>query len=1041
MVGIVKLIAGCALGATLVAGLGEKRVIVFPSNIDSTTTSSSDQQVFSSTSNSDKQHDHFLISSRSSDYSAPLLLSSKDDIAIHIAAQSFAHDVYRVTGVRPHIYNDSLPHHVERAIVVGTPQNGLIKHIRDNEYSDELIGKWESYDIRVTDEPLHNVDQGLIVVGSDRRGAIYALYTLTEQMGVSPFHFWSDVPVRPQEAIAYLSSEVLSHGEPTVKYRGLFINDEHPALWSWAAQRYKVRWGEPAFLPDMYEMWFDMMLRLRSNYFWPAMYASMFDIDGLNVTNGFPKEPIAGPNQVLANNMGIVMGTSHHEPMARNKPEWDREGKGAWDWTNKDFMVDWWTYGAERAKDKETLFTLGMRGDGDMPLTGASNELVENITSTQQDILAKTHGKDINDIPQMWCMYKEVAEYYLKGLKVPDNVITLFADDNWGNIMTVQPPGKDHKAGSGIYYHVDYVGMPRAYKWINTINLVKTWEQMTIAAAFNTTSIWILNIGSLKPLELPAEHFLHLAWDLDAWPINSVERYLELWAEREFGGETSKDVADIMMKYSMYASRRKAELVNSTTWSLNNYEEAERVLDEWQSITDRAAKIYEGLPEDTKPAFYQQVYMLCLMQTNLNKLYVSAERSNLYAQQGRNSANLYAKQAIDAFFHDAELTDTFHQMLDGKWDHMLDQAHIGWNSWLEPIKDIMPPVSFNNPSVPAREGIPIPELGYGVITNIRVTYENSKGSWPGNTAFNCPQGEHCHTPELLPMDPFGAKSRWIDVGSAGPKSTSWKVTSEDWLIVEPRHGKTKKDGSLDTRIRVSVDWNKAPEDGYATFHLTASDASEVTILVPINKRPAPPKEFKGHVQGDGYIAIEAGHISSNSSKDEYAFHEMIGYGRTRSGLEMFPRTTQNFTIGEGPKLTYVIWTFEDSNEEDVEINVQIGPALNFLGANNTLAFGLQVDDQAPKIINPIPTEPLGFARDRVENKPVAIGAVPKDWIEIVKNEIRDVKTMVKLGEAGKHTITIWGMTTGLAFERILVDFGGIKERGYSYLGPPESVIV
>ncbi|WWD16299.1 hypothetical protein CI109_100725 [Kwoniella shandongensis] len=1007
-----RVLSSLALVSVLFAkathALGEKRVITFPQEHSQVDTA---QTVFSSSSS----NDHFLIASKHDHYAAPLLLSSSDDVAIHIAAQTFAHDVFRVTGVKPHIYNDSLPHAVERAIVVGTAGSHMVRHLREGDYADELVGKWESFDVRVIDKPLHGVESGLVVIGSDRRGAIYALYSLTEQFGVSPFHFWADVPVRPQSNIAYISSEILSHGEPTVKYRGLFINDEHPALWSWAAQKWKVRWGEPAFLPDMYEMWFDMMLRLKANYFWPAMYASMFDVDGLNVTHGFPKEPIPGPNQVLANDMGIVMGTSHHEPMARNKPEWDREGKGPWDWTNDDYLTEWWTYGAERAVGKETLFTLGMRGDGDMPLTGASNELVQNITAVQQDILKKTHQKELNDIPQMWCMYKEVAEYYTHG--VPEDVITLFADDNWGNVMTVQPPGKDHKAGSGIYYHVDYVA----------------WEQMTIAAAFNTTSIWILNVGSLKPLELPTEHFMSLAWDINAWPINSVEHFLRLWAEREFGSGVKEEVADIMFKYSMYASRRKAELVNSTTFS------AERVLGEWQDITDRAEKVYHSLDKETKPAFYEQVYLLCLLQTNLNKMYISgelhyslnnadetAQRSNLYAEQGRNAANLFAKQATDAFFHDSDLTESFHGMLDRKWDHMLDQA------------DIMPHVSFVNPSTPAREGIPIPELGYGVISNIRVTFENSKGSWPGNTASNCPQGEHCPDPELLPLDPFGAKTRWIHVGSAGPRTTTWKVTSDDWVIVEPKYGKVKKDGSEDSRIRVSIDWEKAPESGKGTFHLDASDGSEVTILVPVNKYAFPPSKFKGHVQGDGYIAIEAAHHSTNTTKEEYAFHNLKGYGRTLSGLEMFPRSTQNFTAGEGPSLTYDFWT-HDAGE--VEINVQIGPALNFLGTNKTLAFGFQIDDQPVRTINPIPVEPLGFARDKPENKPVAIGAVPKDWIGIVKNEIRDVRLEAKLEHEGAHKITLYGMTTGIVFERILVDSGGISGRGYSYLGPPESVRV
>ncbi|ORY30028.1 hypothetical protein BCR39DRAFT_598553 [Naematelia encephala] len=1062
-----RLLLLVSLAASQVTALGEKRVLVFPDSSLDRQIATEDQTVFSALSSlsSHKRNtddlsrstdtddlsssidtdDLFYLSSKSSDKATPLLLDSQDDIAIHLAAQTFAHDVYRVTGLQPDLYNDTLPSGIHNAVVVGSAGSKLIGGIHENEYVGqlELKGKWESYDVRVVERPLHGLNRGLVIVGSDRRGTIYALYTLSEQMGVSPFHYWADVPVRPKPSIAFTASQHLSHGEPSVKYRGLFINDEHPALWGWAEHKWKVKPGDPAFLPDMYRPWFEMMLRLKANYFWPAMYASMFDVDGMDTSNGFPMPAAPGPNQVLANEMGIVMGSSHHEPMARNKPEWDRGKQGPWDWTNSKFLTKWWTYGAERAKGMETLFTLGMRGDGDMPLTGASNKLVENITATQQNILKEVYETDdLSTVPQMWCMYKEVAEYYVNGsqLEVPEDVITLFADDNWGNIMTVQPPEKQHKAGSGIYYHVDYVGMPRAYKWINTINLAKTWEQMTIAHTFNTTSIWILNIGSLKPLELPAEHFLSLAWDIEAWPINSVETYLSQWAEREFGEEVKDEVAEIMMKYSMYASRRKAELVNSTTFSLVNYEEAERVLGAWQDLTERASKVHASLPDDTKPAFYEMVYGLCLMQTNLNKLYIAAERSNLYAEQARNAANLYAKEAVDAFFYDANLTETFHALLDRKWDHMLDQAHIGWNSHLEPMKDIMPPVSYVNPMIPARQGIPIPELSYGVTTSLRVTFENSRGSWPGNTVYNCPGGEHCTIPSLLRMDPYGSSSRWIDVGASGPRDTTFKVDSDDWIIVEPKSGKIARDGTTDMRLSVSIDWSHAPENtttGY--IHFTGSDRSNVTIAVPTVKFDEPPSDFHGTVEGDGYVVIEAAHFARNTSKHEYAFQEIKGYGRTLSGLEMFPRTTQNFTKGQGPSLEYDFYTYTTSDE--AEIDIQIGPTLNFLGINKTLSFAIQIDGHDIEIINPIPTEPLGFAKERPDQTPVAIGAVPKDWIEIVKNEIRDVRIPISLDKNGKHTIKIFGMTTGIIIERVIVDLGGIKSRGYSYLGPPESVRV
>ncbi|WWD20430.1 hypothetical protein CI109_104906 [Kwoniella shandongensis] len=1080
-----------------VSALGEERVITFPTESDldhpafawlgQTAVASqhigqvNDQIIFDTTTTTtttdekkETEHDLFILASSSHGHATPLLLDSRDDQAIHVAAQTFARDVYKVTGQRPKLYNDTLPKGVERALVVGSVTSRLIKGVREQSPQqtarEGLEGKWESYDVRWEEEPVKGLKEGLVVTGSDRRGTIYALYTLSEQTGVSPFHFWTDTPIRPHSAVAYSRTKSLTHGEPTVKYRGLFINDEHPAMWGWAQQRWGRKPWEPALQVEMYEEWFEMMLRLKSNYHWPAMWASMFDVDGLDVSSGLPKSPTPGPNQVLANRMGIVMGTSHHEPMSRNKPEWDAYGSGAWDWTNNSTLTKFWEYGAERAKGMETLFTMGMRGDGDSPLTGASNELVQNITHAQQEILKDVYDTDdLSKIGQVWCMYKEVGGYYVNGLEVPEDVTVLFADDNWGNINSVLPPERQgHKAGAGIYYHVDYVGAPRDYKWINTINLAKTWEQMNVARAFNTTQIWILNVGSLKPLEMPSEWFLNLAYDSDAWSRNSVGRFLREWAGREFGEEWKDEVGDIMARYSVYASRRKAEIVDSNTFSLINYGEAERVLAEWDDLTHRAGKVYDQLPKDTKPAFFQSVYMLCAAQANLNRLHMAVGRSNLYAFQARTAANVFAQQAIEAFYQDANLTETFHSLLNRKWDHMWDQTHINYFATLEPIRDSLPPVRFVNPYQPSRPGIPIKEHAVaGHVAYIRLTVENLYGAWPGDTGFNCELGYKCPDPTVFPLDPYGAQTRWVDVGAGGPRNTSFKIKSDEkWLKVSQDRGKVKWDGSEDVRIYISVDWDKVDtsssakvikgEDGVSKTegHLLfqADDHTNVTVTVPIIIPPSPPGDFHGHVQGDGYVVMEARHFSRNTSVEGYAYEEIEWYGRTISGLEMFPVSTKNFTLGQGPKLEYDFWSHdtsdslvnlndEDEGEATVEVIVQIGPSNNFI-LGKQLTLGVQLDSLPPTEVHPIPLGDLGDDQRKGE-----VGAVPKDWFDVVMNEIRNVTLSIPVKdedtwkEAGKHTVSIWGMSAGIVIERIWVDLGGIKERGYSYLGPPESIRV
>ena len=355
------------------------------------------------------------------------------------------------------------------------------------------------------------------------------------------------------------------------------------------------------------------------------------------------------------------------------------------------------------------------------------------------------------------------------------------------------------------------------------------------------------------------------------------------------------------------------------------------------------------------------------------------------------------------------------------------------------MKDTLPPISYINPNLPAREGIPIRVKAYGHNAYIRVTVENSFGAWPGDSIFNCPSGRQCPDPTLLTMDPYGAKTRWVDIGSSGPKDVDYVARPNvDWLSVTNAEGKIMRDASSDERLRISVDWNKAPSSGSGQVRISGSDGSNTTITIPVTQPAAPPSSFHGFVEGDGYVVIEAAHFARNASAEGYAFETIDGYGRSLSGLEMFPMTTQNFTLGTGPSLGYDFWSH---NAGDVQVTVQIGPTLNYLGADRALSFGVQMDDSRPTEIQPIPLEPLGFYTEHPGSPPLAIGAVPKDWINIVSSEIRNVTLSMNLADAGAHTLKIWGMSTGIIVERIWVDMGGIAQRGYSYLGPPESVQV
>ena len=488
------------------------------------------------------------------------------------------------------------------------------------------------------------------------------MFSMSEQMGVSPWYWWDDVPTPRQDTIAFDSSKVCSHGEPSIKYRGLFINDELPALWNWARDFFEIPLPQCPFQAGMYERVFELLLRLRANYVWPAMWAGMYYVDGLNPqANGLPHPAKPGPNPVLANRMGIISGTSHHEPMARNKAEWDLEGSGPWDWTNNETLVDWWTYGAERVKGLETMYTLGMRGDGDSPLIGASPELVEGIVGAQRDILKKVNGlDDLSGIPQTWVMYKEVQGFYQNGLDVPDDVTIMLSDDNWGNIMATPRQGIKHPAGAGLYYHAEYVGVPRAYKWINTISLSKMWEQLDIARSFDIDQIWILNVGDLKLTEIPLDYFLSIAYDVDRWGRNSVTPWLKEWAARDFGTEFAEEVAWVFGTFSVGLGDSFSRVVrrpgqsdiahsdlsqesspscctrltgrSRTTMSKNPFLReddaaaetacrAERAIAEWEELESRSDKVFHAMSKKTRTAYFELVHGVVQLMANLNRMY------------------------------------------------------------------------------------------------------------------------------------------------------------------------------------------------------------------------------------------------------------------------------------------------------------------------------------------------------------------------------------------------------------------------------------
>ncbi|MGI4834300.1 MAG: glycosyl hydrolase 115 family protein [Janthinobacterium lividum] len=586
-------------------------------------------------------------------------------------------DIKRVTGREPQMLTDAPAAGKAPVVLVGTlGHSPLIDKLVQSGKLDasELRGKWEKFVVQEIDNPLPGVARALVVAGSDKRGTIYGLYDLSEQMGVSPWYWWADVPTPPQKSL-YVAAGRHTLGEPRVKYRGIFINDEAPAFSGWAKEKFGgVNHG-------VYEHMFELILRLKGNYLWPAMWGNAFNDDDKT-------------DPELADTYGIVMGTSHHEPMLRAQQEWKRYGKGPWNYqTNAPVLQDFWRQGIKNMGTHESIVTVGMRGDGDEPMSEGSNiKLLEKIVADQRQIIQEETHKPIEQTPQMWALYKEVQDYYDKGMRVPDDVTLLLCDDNWGNLRKLPKLGdQPRKGGYGIYYHFDYVGGPRNYKWLNTNPLPRIWEQMHLAHEYGADQVWIVNVGDLKPMELPISFFLDYAWNPDALPADGVAAYTQRWAAQQFGPKYAADIADILAKYAKYNARRKPELLDATTYSLATGEWA-TVVAEYNQLLTRAEAISQQLPAADRDAYFELVLHPVQACANLNELYYTVALNREAAKSGQATTNELAAMAKALFEKDAEIKNRYHAVAGGKWNHLMDQTHIGYTYWQQPPVDKMPAV-------------------------------------------------------------------------------------------------------------------------------------------------------------------------------------------------------------------------------------------------------------------------------------------------------------------------------------------------------------
>ena len=904
---------------------------------------------------------------------SPLVVSSADFPAVRRAIGSLQSDLHAVTGSRVRVFADSLPAAKEIVLIGTIGRSPLIDELIHSGQVDTsgVSGKWEAFLLQVLDKPFPGVDRAFVIAGSDKRGTVYGMYYLSESIGVSPWYWWADVPVRHRPEIFITKGRHID--APAVKYRGIFINDEAPALSGWAKEKFG------GLNHQFYEKVFELILRMKGNFLWPAMWGEAFyDDDALN-----PE---------LADEYGIVIGTSHHEPMMRAHDEWRRYGKGPWNYEKNDSVLKvFWRNGISRMGTYESLVTIGMRGDGDEPMSQSANiDLLERIVKDQRVILNEVTGKDPARIPQVWALYKEVQEYYDKGMRVPDDVTLLLCDDNWGNIRKLPKlSDKPRGGGYGIYYHFDYVGGPRNYKWLNTNQISRVWEQMHLAYSYGVDRLWIVNVGDIKPMEFPIQFFLSYAWNPNAWTADRLPDFTVRWAEEQFGAQYAKEIADILAKYTQYNSRRKPELLSPDTYRLVHFHEAETIASDYSALAASAQRVAKLLPPAYQDAYFQLVLHPVLACSNLNDLYVTVAKNRLAARQGRATANDLAARARKLFDQDSLISYRYNHILaGGKWNHMMDQTHIGYTYWQQPDYNSMPSVN---------------EISLPDTSAMGVAVEGSTGWWPAAK-------EEARLPEF---SPFGIKVHTIDVFNRGSRPFNYSaVPGMRWVHIEPAKGVIAKE----QRLRVSIDWHRVPSGKSNTpVTIYGPNKSCVVINIPVdNDAPSTMSGIKGFVESDGYISAEAEHFTNAVGSSSVSWLCIPGLGRTLSGMTPVPVSSEvQHPGGEAPRLEYNMWF---SSKGEVKVNTYLSPTLNFHNGPG-LRFAVSFDGEQPTMIN------------------MHAGESNQRWEQWVAQNINIQTSIHHIAEPGWHTLKFWMVDPGVVVQKFVVETGDPRK---SYLGPPES---
>lgn len=960
----------------------------------------------------------YVLASAGTSQQLVLDAEGADYKGLKLVAECFKDDVKLVSDADVDIVTDTSKITGIPIIAGSIGNNRLIDNMIQNGKLDvsKIKDKWETYKIGFVANPVEGVEEALVIAGSDKRGTMYGIFHISELMGVSPWVYWADVAPEKKETIT-LNSKTLcvTSKEPSVKYRGIFLNDEEPALGGWANNFFKKSKGGK-FNEYFYENVFQLILRLKGNYLWPAMWSSSFSTDGVEMPEASAE---------LADAYGIVMGTSHHEPMMKAHQEWtkgkSKYGNGEWNYyTNKEGLKKFFTEGAKRNGKYENVITIGMRGDGDAAMLPEGSSVEENINLLKEIILdqksiLKENGLENN--PTLLALYKEVEDYWYGNKKTPglcgwselDDTIVMLSEDNYGNIRTLPTKeNKDRKGGWGMYYHVDYNGAPTSYQWVQTVQLQKMWEQMSMAYDYGVDDLWILNVGDLKPMESAISYFMDMAWDYDKWGssnINSTEEYTRQWMEEQFGKDTDEqgiqDLTTIFEEYLKINSTRRAENVIATTYSLDNYNEAMEMLERIDQLIRLADEYKEKLPESAQAPYYELIYYPAVATANVNRMQIYAGLNQAYAKQNLSSANMYAALLEDAIAYDQELERIYDKELPGgvgdKWDGMMYQAknagHVGYPEW-------RPQGAY---PVPVYVEVPADAHMYLRLQGDSKAYDSGEVDLQTFTNIN-------------------NETYYVNVMNGGGTAFDYEVsTTADWIQL------SKKSGTVSTQdsIGICVDFSKVSADSTGKVTITGNDQT-VEIHVSASVIDITGLSEKTFVEAHNYISVEASHYTdAKAAANGAQWKEIKNYGRGLSSLKVFPCTGRFTSAEEAP---YVEYTVKTANKGKYTMLAYLAPSNHVDWNNVTMKYGISVDGGQMQSVDTISKSYVaGTWRDSL-------------WSNGVKNGIH-TKTF-NLGElsAGIHKIRIYAMDPEIVLQKFVLYPTG-KNLKSSYRGPGESYYV